>query len=94
MVLLMFNFGIMGGVFGNVMQIFGASDKIVMLMNLEPTVKSRGENYMRPEDEIQQSRIELRDVKFHYPSKKDVQVLKGVSITVDNKEKRVIALVG
>lgn len=32
MLLLMFNFGILGGVFGNVMSIFGASDKIVMLI--------------------------------------------------------------
>ncbi len=33
-------------------------------------------------------------MKFNYPSKKDVQVLKGVSITVDNEKNRVIALVG
>jgi ATP-binding cassette subfamily B (MDR/TAP) protein 1 len=38
--------------------------------------------------------IELRDVKFHYPSKSEVQVLKGVTIEVDNDKKRVVALVG
>ncbi len=38
--------------------------------------------------------IEFKDVKFSYPSKKEVQVLKGVSITVDHEKKRVVALVG
>ena len=38
--------------------------------------------------------IEIRDVKFNYPSKKDVKVLKGVSISVDNNKNRVVALVG
>jgi len=31
-------------------------------------------------------------VKFHYPTKKDVQVLKGVNIEI--KKNRVVALVG
>lgn len=91
MVLLMFNFGILGAVFGNVMQIFGASDKIVMLMKHEPIVNTQGG--IKPEEK-QESCIELRDIKFSYPSKEEVQVLKGVSITVDNKDKRVVALVG
>lgn len=33
-------------------------------------------------------------MKFSYPSKLEVQVLKGVSIEVNNEKKRVIALVG
>jgi len=39
-------------------------------------------------------RIELRNVKFSYPGKADVQVLKGVSLSVDNDKNRVIALCG
>jgi ATP-binding cassette, subfamily B (MDR/TAP), member 1 len=31
---------------------------------------------------------------FHYPSKKDVEVLKGVNIEVDSTKKRVVALCG
>jgi len=92
MVLLMFNFAIMGNVFAQVMTIFGASDKIVQMMKYEPTVNSQGGE--KPEEGLIESNIELRDVKFNYPSKKEVQVLKGVSIQVDNKEKRVVALVG
>jgi ATP-binding cassette subfamily B (MDR/TAP) protein 1 len=38
--------------------------------------------------------IELVNVKFHYPSKEDVPILKGVSFTVDNKKNRVVALCG
>lgn len=60
-------------------------------MHYEPTVNSTGG--VRLEDKGE-TKIELKDVQFHYPSKKDVQVLKGVTIQVDNKEKRVIALVG
>jgi ATP-binding cassette subfamily B (MDR/TAP) protein 1 len=91
MIYLMVNFGILSGVFGNVMQIFGASDKIVMIMKHEPIVNTQGGR--KPEDN-QESRIELKDVKFRYPSKDDVQVLNGVTITVNNRDKRVIALVG
>lgn len=34
----------------------------------------------------------IQDVKFHYPTKKDVEVLKG--ITIDVSKNKVIALVG
>lgn len=34
------------------------------------------------------------NVKFHYPSKKDIPILKGVSFTVDNKKNKVVALCG
>ena len=36
----------------------------------------------------------MRDVKFRYPTKDDVQVLKGVSFKVDNEKNRVVALCG
>ena len=93
MILLLVNFGIISGVFGNVMQIFGASDKVVMLMNYQPQVNSTGGEKL-PETEELKGTIALKDVKFRYPSKKEVQVLKGVTIEVDNKDKRVVALVG
>jgi ATP-binding cassette subfamily B (MDR/TAP) protein 1 len=90
MILLLVNFGIIAGVFGNVMAIFGASDKIVQLMEYKPKVNSTGGDIL----EDVTGTIEIRDIKFSYPSKLDVQVLKGVSIEVDNEKKRVIALVG
>lgn len=36
----------------------------------------------------------MRNIKFRYPTKKDVQVLKGVDIDVDNHKNRVVALCG
>ena len=59
-------------------------------MEYVPRVNSTGGEKL----EACQGTIELRDVKFRYPSKQDVQVLKGVSIEVDNDAKRVVALVG
>jgi len=40
------------------------------------------------------SNIALNDVKFQYPSKPEVEVLKGVSVEINNKNKRVVALCG
>jgi ABC-type multidrug transport system fused ATPase/permease subunit len=42
MVLLLVNFGIIAGVFGNVMAIFGASDKIIQLMAHKSKVNTEG----------------------------------------------------
>jgi len=39
-------------------------------------------------------RLELIDVKFKYPNKQDVMVLKGVSLETNIKTKRVVALCG
>ena len=36
----------------------------------------------------------MKNVKFRYPSKDDVQVLKGIDISVDNNKNRVVALCG
>lgn len=36
----------------------------------------------------------MRNIKFSYPTKKDVQVLKGVDIEVSNTKNRVVALCG
>ena len=92
MILLLVNFGMVAAVFGNVMAILGASDKIVEIMEHKSTVNSKGGEKVM-ESELKGT-IEIRDVKFNYPSKKDVQVLKGVSIEVDNQKNRVVALVG
>ena len=39
-------------------------------------------------------RLEIRNAKFRYPNKPEVQVLKGVSLSVDNERNRVVALCG
>ena len=91
MLMLVFNFAMVAMVFGNVAAVVGASDKIVELMNYVPSIKSTGGDKI--EGEIT-GELEIRDVKFKYPSKDDVQVLKGVSFKVDNEKNRVVALCG
>lgn len=46
------------------------------------------------DDETVNGDITINNLKFSYPSKPDVETLKGVSFEVNSKNKRVIALVG
>jgi len=92
MIMLLFNFTMVAMVFGNVMSILGASDKIVEIMDYEPKINIEGGDKME-ENEVG-GVLELRNVKFSYPSKTDVEVLKGVSLKVDNNKNRVVALCG
>lgn len=90
---LLFNFFILQFVFSNVFYVVGASDKIFKIMSKEPKINSRPDDALCLVDGIE-GHIELKDVKFHYPSKPDVQVLKGINLTIDNKKNRVVALCG
>jgi ABC-type multidrug transport system fused ATPase/permease subunit len=56
-----------------------------------PKINTAGGEEIKEEDAIS-GEISLKDVRFHYPTKKDVQVLKGV--TIDIQKNKVIALVG
>ena len=69
-------------VFGEVMAIMGASDKIVELMAYKTDINTTGGEVI-PESEVN-GLIQIENVKFNYPSKKEVPVLKGVTISVDN----------
>jgi ABC-type multidrug transport system fused ATPase/permease subunit len=109
MIMLVMNFTILGMVFGNIGSVVGASDKIYEFMTHEPTIKTNdeeiqkysrvngteGKKYIKIEGEVN-GRIELKNIKFTYPSKKHEgnQVLKGVSLSVDNDKNRVVALCG
>ena len=92
MIMLILNFGMLAGVFGNVFSLVGASDMIVALMEYEPKVNTQGGSRM--EGHEIKGNLTLEEVKFRYPSKPDVQVLKGIDIDVDSTKKRVIALCG
>jgi len=91
MMMLVFQFALMAYVFGNVASVVGASDKIVQLMKVVPAIPTSGGDTI--EGEVNGS-LEIRNVKFRYPTKTDVQVLKGVSFKVDNEKNRVVALCG
>ena len=75
-------------------QIIGASDKIVELLEYEPKINTKGGEIITKEEEgeVVKGEISLRNVKFSYPTKKDVEVLKGLNIDISRN--RVVALVG
>ena len=82
MIMLVFQFMLIAYVAASMASIMGASDKVCELMNYQPRINVSGGDII--EGEINGS-LEVRDVKFRYPTKDDVQVLKGVSFKVDNE---------
>jgi ABC-type multidrug transport system fused ATPase/permease subunit len=65
----------------------------VEYIEYEPKINSTGG--LIPDSDFNENlneQIQIQDVKFHYPTKKDVEVLKG--ITIDVSQNKVIALVG
>jgi ABC-type multidrug transport system fused ATPase/permease subunit len=91
--MILFNFWILSYVIGNAFNVLGASDKIVQIMQQKPKINTVG-GLKIEEDSKVEGNIVLKNVKFHYPTKPDVQVLKGVDIEIDNKKNRVVALCG
>ena len=55
----------MGWMAVNVMNIVGASDKIVELFNTKPSINTEGGEKL----ENPNGRLEIKDVKFKYPTK-------------------------
>jgi len=90
MIQLIANFVIVSLVIGNVSKMVGASDKIIALMHHVPKIHTNGGRTI-PENEVV-GEIELRDVEFSYPTKRDVTVCRGVSLKV--AKNKVVALVG
>lgn len=80
MVQLIFNFIAISFAMTNLFKLSGAAQKIVEIMKTEPDIKYAGGG-MIPEDRVV-GELELRNVSFEYPTKKDVKVLKNVSLQV------------
>ena len=91
MIEMTFNFWIISFVIGSLASIMGASDKIVALMTYEPDINASGGDIIEGET---RGILEFRNVKFRYPNKTAVEVLKNVSFSVDNEKNRVVALCG
>lgn len=92
MMMLIFNFAIIAMVFSNVAATVGAADKIVELIDYEPDINTKGGEKIVSDSVT--GDLELRDVRFRYASKTEVEVLKGVSLSVNNFKNRVVALCG
>jgi ABC-type multidrug transport system fused ATPase/permease subunit len=59
-------------------------------MNEEVSVKNDGEDQLTECTGL----LEVKDIKFSYPSKPDVEVLKGVTFSTNMETKRVVAICG
>lgn len=72
MIQLIFNFMMLSGVAANLVKISGAATKMVEYMKYVPDVNSEGGKAMDEKDVT--GVIELKDVTFCYPTKKEVKV--------------------
>lgn len=75
------------------MQALGASSKVFELMDRKPSFSLHHQDEQGVQPDSFQGRIELRNVDFGYPTRKEKElVLKNVSFTVEPGE--IVALVG
>ena len=78
----------LSGVFGTIMQGLGASIRVFELLDQKPHIPIEGGLPMMEGDAV----LSLENVHFHYPSRPDSDVLKGVSFTL--RPNHITALVG
>lgn len=79
--------GSLGSLWGDIMAGVGATQRVFEILERSSEEDPRGE---RPHQ--LKGDIEFRDVRFCYPSRKDFEVLKGISLKVHSGQ--VVALVG
>ncbi|XP_025089560.1 ABC transporter B family member 1-like isoform X2 [Pomacea canaliculata] len=81
-------FGLLSSLYGDFMQAVGASVRIFSLLERSPTISSENGKILPNLNGY----VEFKNVRFTYPSRPDVEVLKGISFTV--KPGEMVALVG
>lgn len=85
------NFSNVGAMMASVMGAVGNSAVIAKIYAYEPSIEIKGGEDVTPTS-IEDGRIQLSNIKFSYPTKMDIKVLKGISITVEKN--KTVALVG
>ena len=81
----------LGDMYGQLQKAFGASERILSILEEEQEVDPEA-YYRRQPDLTIRGSIELENVSFAYPSRSDVTVLKDISFAIGQGEK--VALVG
>lgn len=85
------NFMQMASVIGEVMGVLGTTQAIAEIFIYNPKVGTSGGQEVSQET-LDNGQITISSLKFTYPTKTDIQVLKGIDITVEKN--KTIALVG
>jgi ATP-binding cassette, subfamily B, bacterial len=80
----------LGGFYPELMGSIGATERVREILNKESEVDVKNVPLL-PTKRLE-GNIELKNVKFRYPTREDVEVLKGVNLTIKSGQK--IALVG
>jgi len=81
--------GGLGDLYGRLQKTVGASERIFEILN----EKSELDLLSDPDQNIKlEGKIELKDITFSYPTRQDINVLDGISLTVNRGDK--IALAG
>ena len=82
--------GVIAEVWGDVMRAAGATERLMELLAAVPVIRAPASPAKLPE--TRQARIDIEQVRFHYPSRPDTAALDGISLQI--KEGETVALVG
>lgn len=81
-----FSVGMLGGLWTDFMSAFGASGRIFEIL------EHKTEDLETGEKKISEGKVEFRDVRFNYPTRKDFDILKGLTFSIAPQE--TVAIVG
>jgi len=83
--------GGLGNIYGSLQKAVGASDRVLEILD-EETEQDISDSKSSIQIPRLKGEIVFKDVKFTYPSRKDIEVLKGINLEIKPGEK--VALVG
>ncbi|MGB0932301.1 MAG: ABC transporter ATP-binding protein [Chitinophagales bacterium] len=86
--------GGMGDLYGNIQKSIGSSERLseILKEESEVTIQNPQKESLNTIQEVIDGDIRFENVKFHYPTRKDIRVLKNISLHIPQGSK--IALVG